>query len=533
MLAVSMDSNGWTVVTPSSDTRKIYVSSSSGKDSNSGLSSSSPVKSIGKAYGLLRAGKADWLLLKRGDKFPSLGDWRKGGKSSTEPMLISAYGSGSRPQIQSGTGYGIITYGGNGRRIDNLYIQSLSFTPHTYNHYNGNINTGGIRLLCQGSNILIEDCKIQGYRENITIGAADATVTNVKVRRNEIVDAHAASTVGNAQGLYVSAKVNGITIEENVIDHNGWRHGYESDRTFFNHNVYVYNGARNVVIRNNLITRAGFYGIKLNAGGTVTNNFFARNSESIYLEGSATISDNVITEAVKMPTKPWAVGINTQKAPSATIRNNLVTQIAASSNTGAAGILLYNGGTFTGAVEKNVIYNWRNGMKISTPGKGTGSVKIMNNKIISISGTAAAEHWSTASKSTFVYQNNTYYDGDTSNVNKYKGGLVSLDRWKSNTGESTAAYRKSSFADPGRTIGGYNKSKGGSSTFDAFISTARNMDRVTGWKTAMLPPAVNNWFRAGFGMGTTVASTASVSIGLGTALFSTMAFSDVDLDKLL
>src|SRR5688572_21963771 len=80
------DANGWTNFTPSGDSRVIYVSST-GNDSNSGLSASSPVKTIAKAKTLMRDLKPDWMLLKRGDTWnESLGDWRRRGRSSTEPM---------------------------------------------------------------------------------------------------------------------------------------------------------------------------------------------------------------------------------------------------------------------------------------------------------------------------------------------------------------------------------------------------------------------------------------------------------------
>ena len=64
LLAASLGSDGWTHFTPSSDTRVVYVSSSSGNDSNTGLSSSSPLKTLAKAKTLIRDGKPDWLLLK-------------------------------------------------------------------------------------------------------------------------------------------------------------------------------------------------------------------------------------------------------------------------------------------------------------------------------------------------------------------------------------------------------------------------------------------------------------------------------------
>src|SRR4051812_3980961 len=87
LLSVSQDSNGWTVVTPSADTRIIYVSSSQGNDANDGLSAATPVKTLvrGTAIMRTRTGFPDWLLLKRGDVFKEgigLSNWKSAGRSS-------------------------------------------------------------------------------------------------------------------------------------------------------------------------------------------------------------------------------------------------------------------------------------------------------------------------------------------------------------------------------------------------------------------------------------------------------------------
>src|SRR6266478_762988 len=99
-----LDPNGWTVFTPSSGTRTIYISNSSGNDSNSGLSQSTPVKTIAKGVSLLRDGYPDWLLLKKGDAWTNevLGNpIAVSGRSAAEPMLISSYGSGARPLLKT------------------------------------------------------------------------------------------------------------------------------------------------------------------------------------------------------------------------------------------------------------------------------------------------------------------------------------------------------------------------------------------------------------------------------------------------
>ena len=214
MLSVSTDSTGWTVVSPAADTKVIYVSSSSGNDGNDGLDPTRPVKTLGKAQGLLRDGSADWMLLKRGDVFGSLGEWKKSGRSAQEPLYISAYGAGARPQINSGTGAGFYTYANGSRRINNLVLSSVGFFADSYDHYNGNGATAGIRLTCPGDRILIEDVLVRGYKDNVVIDPVGAGLTNVTLRRSVIVDAHAGSAVGNghAQGVYVGPGGTGVLI---------------------------------------------------------------------------------------------------------------------------------------------------------------------------------------------------------------------------------------------------------------------------------------------------------------------------------
>ena len=54
--------NGWTVFEPSSDSRIIYVSSSTGKDRYRGDKPSRAVSSVERAMELVRDGYPDWVL---------------------------------------------------------------------------------------------------------------------------------------------------------------------------------------------------------------------------------------------------------------------------------------------------------------------------------------------------------------------------------------------------------------------------------------------------------------------------------------
>lgn len=504
LMSVGLDSAGWTVVSPADDTRVIYVSSSGGNDGNNGLSAAAPVRSLGRAQSLVREGSGDWLLLKRGDTFDGFGDWRKSGRSADEPIYISAYGRGDRPQVDSGTRPGFITYQRGASTINNVVIQSIAFRAHTYNHYNGDGLTAGIRLTSSGRNWTIEDVLVDGYKDNVVFDAPSGTLRNITLRRSVIVDAHAATSMANgkAQGLYIGPNSDGVLVEQNVFDHNGWRPGQDGDRIVYNHNIYSKNGARNVVISENVISRGSFYGLKFNSGGVVRNNLFVRNSESIYLEDAATIEGNVITESVDMPNMAWGVGINTQKAGSATIRNNVITRTLSSSGGPAAGVQLFNNGTpFRGLVEGNIVYDWRNGLLVQTRGDGTDSVVIRGNHFQVPSSTSAVQHMSSAPVGAFAYENNIYSAGGRSEANKLNGSTQTLAEWRSKTGERGAEYRTIDYPDPGRSIGRYNAEQvGGRQSFEGFIEGARSMEK-SNWLSAYTAAKVNGWFFRGFGVG--------------------------------
>jgi hypothetical protein len=100
----SVSSPGKAVVTPAAEARIIYVSVSTGDDTNDGLSPDFPVKTIIRGEQLVRDRSSDWLLLKRGDRWQAgLDEWHKRGRSAEQPMIIGAYGTGPRPLMKSAT----------------------------------------------------------------------------------------------------------------------------------------------------------------------------------------------------------------------------------------------------------------------------------------------------------------------------------------------------------------------------------------------------------------------------------------------
>jgi len=266
--------DGWTVFRRSPTTRIVYVSSSQGRDSNDGLSPDRPVRTLARAFGMLRPGRPDWMLLKRGDAWAErLGSITArtplGGPSATEPLLIGAYGSGPRPRLDLGD----LPYGlevSAAVPIRNIAAVGIAF----YDNKGDPSGKGfvkdrrkqnvGIHWLAPGENVLVEDCLFDHIYGAVFMGRdpmnrlKNARLKNVQVRR--CVVAYAWTSHGHCQGLFF-ANVDGALLEENVLDHNGWCLPAGDLPTWFNHNVYITTSCDPVVARGNFVARGSSTGI--------------------------------------------------------------------------------------------------------------------------------------------------------------------------------------------------------------------------------------------------------------------------------
>ena len=283
--AVTRDANGWTQVTPSADSRIVYVSSSSGNDANNGLSPSSPKATIAAGDALIRNGYPDHLLLKRGDTFSvgenGIGPW-KNGRSASEPIVFSYYGSsGARPVVKI-TGKFVNYSSGirNYQFFKGLEIYKSNSDPASPD-FDGEECGTSMRFIGGGANLRIEDCRIR-FMEVAIEADAGGVFTNVEVRRNIVTDAWRANsftTGAKISGLFVSG-VTGYLIEENFFDHNGWNETVpNAGANKFSHNIYVqFNNAEGGIMRGNIITRGAAHGLQARSGGAVDRNLFALNA---------------------------------------------------------------------------------------------------------------------------------------------------------------------------------------------------------------------------------------------------------------
>lgn len=453
-VAESGADNGFTPIVPSSDTVTVYVSSSQGLDSNDGLSIGAPVKTLEKAFSLTREGYPDHVLLKRGDVWVDEDiNGIKSGRSKDEPAVVAFYGqNGARPQLKVSS----YTVNIHERPLHYVNIMGLSIEAYRLNPedpaFDGE-SSGNIRLIGDLQSVLFEDLKLR-FVEFIIQGNPNtgAWARDVTIRRSIVLDKYSGGTSydrdSRPSGIYTDTG-DGLVIEDSVWDHNGWNrdvHGAGSN--MYNHNMYISDKANvgnNIVVRNNIITRASSHGVHGRPGGHYENNFFARNAVSLqmgYIRGPALAAgtkahaiDNVITEGKHMNR-----GTSDSCADPALC-------------TGAIwGLWLENLGEADVKVEGNIASErFATDMEIFAKG--------IKDDLESVQ-----------------YSNNISY------------------KWATDDEGVSQSY-----PDPGRTAADYNATLGGEASFEAFIDVVRNRPLQT-WDERYTADAVNDYIREGFGI---------------------------------
>jgi hypothetical protein len=272
----------WTQFAPSQDTRLVFVSSSQGNDANSGLNPNEPVKSLNRAYDLLRDGYPDWMLLKRGDVWhEQMPSPNTSGRSESEKLIIGAYGDDqSRPQIRPyGEGKALQAMGTD--PIRHIAYVGLHIEPANRQI---NENPIGIRWLAACEDVLFEDIYIDGFSNNITFQAYPDTNVLQDITINGCIVVDAWSKTGHSQGIFAK-NTDGLTIKNSVFDHNGWNAEVDANPTVFNHNIYLQGANENAVVVSNVLSDASSHGVHFRSGGELSGNLFLLNPISIDLGG--------------------------------------------------------------------------------------------------------------------------------------------------------------------------------------------------------------------------------------------------------
>ena len=222
---------GFTLSTASNDTRFIYVSSSTGDDSNSGLSALAPKRTLDAGHRLLRNGYPDWLLLKRGDTFDGTdwmqrlgrqlgsnteGDytWWRSGRSKSERMVLSSYGTSlQRPIIiatsavtnSSAQRVGLEITGQRHVLVSGLDFYAAPCDPQS-SRFSEIGCAVGIKIFANAQDIVIEDNRVRFFGSGINIQDSgpnpDQKWNDIVLRRNIIERNYNPFT--HSQGVYAA-----------------------------------------------------------------------------------------------------------------------------------------------------------------------------------------------------------------------------------------------------------------------------------------------------------------------------------------
>ena len=504
------DAMGWTVLTPSGDSRFIYVSSSDGDNDDDGLTPETAKETITAGRALLRHGFPDWILLKKGDVFDeSLGHIRTSGRSKTEPQVWTSYGvSTVRPLLRTGTDLGMITFGGGGSppRIDYVAIIGLHFLAHTHNGSSDNFAGG--QFLMPGDGLLIEDCRFERYGTGLTITAPSRAtpLEAVELRRNVIIDSFTTREY-HSQGLYSSA-VDGLLVEENVVDYNGWNANIPgANANIFRHDIYLSgNLTDDTQIVGNLITRGASHGVQARSGGHVVDNLFARNSINLLIgDGentgySALVEENILIDPKNIsPTENRGWGIHIQSNDYPVVRANILTSNIEGAQPSGIVVQGETGDPIRAArLKNNLLYNWRDGIRFYGDSSGLLSVELTGNEVQSSGSERVIEH--DDMPTTFVSSNNRFWSqAPPSSFIWLDSSSVDLATWQAQIGDLDSTREQLTYPDPDRSIARYNAEVlGGPADFEAFMDEARNQSKDN-WRPEYTAEAVNRWIREGFG----------------------------------
>jgi hypothetical protein len=511
--SIDVGPDGWTVLAPSQDSRIIYVSSSSGNDSNSGLSESAPKRTLAAGFALLRSGHPDWLLLKSGDTWhESFPFWNRSGRSPSERMVVKAYGTGPRPRLMTGTNNGIhADAGSNPTGIRNLVFADLHLNAHTNP---GTSAVTGILIFNAAQNVLVENCYVENYRVNMIFQTYVTSIrqSNIAVRRCIIVDALATNSA-HAQGIYADG-VDGLVMEENVFDMNGWSPSVPT-ANIFRHNIYIQTetggdrGCTNIVTRGNITARASATGFMQRPGGVSENNLFLQNPIGLqfgYGAGpavSGTIRNNVFLDSRDISSttlRGW--GMNVTHAQGVEVSGNLLAhQRSGSDNVQAIGI----DGTYRNVtVSNNIVYNWNrpnraDGRSMAFFGTALSGVSVIDNQFQQPHGGYMVGHWTPLGPA-FTYSGNRYYSSNNGTNQFFTS--VTYNQWLAQSGESNSSWFGSHFNAPNRDVSTYMTSLGQTPSLNAFMTEARRQGRDF-WRPQFTAAGVNWYMREGFGLGVT------------------------------
>lgn len=543
----AQDANGWSILTPSADSRLIYVSANGddataqtylpssaqvGADPYNPSGAILPYATIDAALAQARAGYPDYILLKRGDTWTHDTVIRlKAGRSATERSVLGYYGSAAaRPTVlHNGVNFSWASYAALvGIRF---YASQRNPASPDFVGFASVVSASGFDgLLGYGGSItgglLIEDCWFDWFAGNVLQSplANFVPLTDIIVRRNLITNNY--STAGHSQGLY-TARVS-LWLEENVFDHNGWyqqggavfSEQAEGKATMFNHNTY-FGEARETVFRNNLFLRASSIGNKFTSntasGTNEVKTWDLLIDNNLYVEGEVGVSLGGNDDQNNGPR--WR---------NIHFTNNVMTHIGRTRPTlrtlgWGLDVQDWDGGKVTG----NIFAHWgdatlSNNYAIHAFGD-TNDVSYIGNIVYNVASSGSLVHfldgaihrrvtftgndlWTNSNGHVMAYAltgnagfGNNYFHSARSAAQWFRVNdtYASLAQYQAAAGDTTSLARQRSYVAPERTIETYLADRGLATDMDSFATLLCTQSKFN-WRPELGASAINDYIRAGF-----------------------------------
>lgn len=500
------DGPEWTVFVPSPDSLIVYVSTSTGNDADTGLSADHAKKTLDAGYALLRDGMPDWLLLKRGDTWKgAFPEWQKSGRGSDEPMVIGSYGNGPRPLLLTGTASGFLSSAYPIPRA-HLALTDIHFFD---DRFDGTSPAAGVTLLNHWSDVLIENCMVEGYPINIVVQEAPERPSDIRIRRCVVVDAYSANEA-HSQGIFAGG-IDGLLIEDCIFDYNGWRRSIPgAGANIFNHNMYLHSTSTGVVTRGNISARGSATGISQRSGGICEGNLLILNPTGVFMGttdqpghvGRGAVRNNVVLDARDIDSQtPRGFGIWLGGCQDTDVYGNIV----AHQRTGSGNILAFNleSALDSVGVYHNIAYDWTGnesyGLGISVSPTFARRVFVSDNQFQQVSGGFLTELIGQSPQDLGpLFARNRYFTANEPPHQFYYA--TNYTDWLTLSGEPWSSFGVVHYPDPSRTIETYMASIGMAPTVTAFLMAIRQQERAT-WDSRFTAAAVNAYIQQGFGTG--------------------------------
>lgn len=551
-LDLPKDTDGWTIFTPSSDTRIMYVSNSGNDSTGQVYSSSSPevgtdpfapsgsvaaFATYAAAMANSRSGYPDWILFKRGETFYQPTIFGRNGRSTSEPFLYGSYGtSGLSPVLKFGTSIAIAIFKiSPSTPATSQYIafQGLQCYAHTRNpadpEYVDNNGDIGISILSYQpgntvKNILIEGCSFLYFvSNNITAGIKHTGTHDIDLRRNVFAYSYVHPGDIHSMGLFAS-NVDRILLEENVFYHNGWLEGAETAAnghpTAENHNTY-FASVDNATFKNNIFMFPSSYHNKFTG---------EHNSENIVADGNLYIDGEIGIGA------GMNYFDNEYRFINPTLVNNVFERIGESKPTSRGlgwvfWIAGWDGGTIANNLEIDSTISLADNISLFINDQSR-NVNIFNNVFFQAQGASKQvylgysgissnvnvynNYFETPGNSNMVYSaetigevvfDNNQYHSQTTPHFYVNSASKTFAEWQT-LAESTATFSQKSFTDKTRSVETYMQSLGETATIHSFIDKCMKQNRYN-WDKRFTTVQVNAWIKEGFSFNSPNTPTAN------------------------